>query len=87
MEKIEKTVSRRQKRWVLAKIGLSSINNLKSVCFLSAIGIIGLVERVKARASTFHGSSQVFVSTVSFDIIIIINGSIFQRSGFQSFLM
>lgn len=43
---------------VLAKIGLSCINGVKLVCFLSVTGITHLVERAKARVSTSHDSIQ-----------------------------
>lgn len=72
MENIEQTVSGRQRRRVSVNIGLSSISNIKPVCFASAIRITGLVESAKARVPTFHDSSQAFLSTVSFDILVII---------------
>lgn len=40
------------KKVSIAKIGVSSINNVELVCFLSATGITHLMERAKARAST-----------------------------------
>lgn len=85
MEKNKQTIYGRQRRWILAKVGLSSINNAKLVCFSSTTGITRLVERVKARVSTSHDSSQAFPSTISFDITV--QGSTVWMAGFLSFLM